>query len=174
MKFRASAKDCIRAGLLKHVYLCTQSLSHRSTCTCAKCTLLVWTCTLYSMYAHIPVYIGLQTACTNTQKKLHVLHVPIVYTVLVNNSGVEESRRLLCGLVLRQQVTLQPAAARTWWLSSPLLNKDIYLSLFNSLSQWSKRRHTKCFLGQMPKVYWTGLVPTTSSPEKSSMVIPTG
>lgn len=57
----------------------------------------------------------------NTHKDSRRLHVPVVCTVLVNNSGIEESS----GLLLRQQVTLQPAA-RTWWL--PLLSSLLFLS----------------------------------------------
>lgn len=41
--------------------------------------------------------------------KADMLPVPMVLAVLVNNWGVEGSRRLLCGLLLRQQVTLQPS-----------------------------------------------------------------
>lgn len=41
--------------------------------------------------------------------KAGMLPVPTVLAVLVNNWGVEGSRRLLCGLLLRQQVTLQPS-----------------------------------------------------------------
>lgn len=111
VKFTASIKDCITVVILKHVYLCAHTLD---TCTCAGCT-SPEVCNLnlcrgpHISYQHICIKVQEGTSKQNTHINPHRTHVPVVYTVLVNNSGVGESSRLQCGLLLRQQVTRQPA-----------------------------------------------------------------
>lgn len=51
------------------------------------------------MYTYLCAYDHRQLVPTQIQIKPHMLRVPVAHTVLVNNSGVEESRRLPCGLV---------------------------------------------------------------------------
>lgn len=124
---------------------------------------------------------GFYQESTKWQYNPDMLHVPKALAVLVNNWGVEGSRRPLCGLLLRQQVTLQPTKDTERLCDAsfsknvlicgaylPFCDNNQFTNLINEprlyfpnrLSQWSKRRRVRWFWGLMPKVYWMGSDPT--------------